>query len=83
MAANQMAQQMTEPGDVARAARSDAAANQMAQQMVELGDVAQAPIKMVGGKPWSPGVYRALRLLGNSLEVAWKQVFVRMLTFNQ
>jgi hypothetical protein len=29
----------------------------------------QAPIKLVGGHPWSPRVYRALRLLGNMLEV--------------
>ena len=30
----------------------------------------QAPIKLVDGRPWSPRVYRALRLLGNMLEVA-------------
>jgi hypothetical protein len=72
VAANQMAQQMAEPGNVARAAQSDVAANQMAHQMAEPGNVAQVPIKIVGGKPLSPGVYRALRLFGNPLEVAWK-----------
>jgi hypothetical protein len=60
VAANQMAQEMAEPGNVARAAQSDVVANQMAHQMVEHGDMAWAPVKMVGGKPWSPGVYRAL-----------------------
>ncbi len=83
MVPNQMAHQMAKPGNVARAPRSDVAANQMAQQMAEPGNVARAPIKMVGGKPWSPGVYRALQLLGNPLKVAWKQAFVRTLTFNQ
>ena len=28
---------------------------------------ARAPIKIVGGKPWSPGVYCNLRLMGNTL----------------
>jgi hypothetical protein len=74
---------MVDSGNVAWAAGSDVAANQMAHQMAEPGDVARAPIKMVGGKPWSPGVYRALQLLGNLLGVAWKQVFVKTLTFNQ
>jgi hypothetical protein len=60
VAANQMAQQMAEPGGMARAARSDAVANQMGHQMTEPGNLAWVPIKMVGGKPWSPGVYRAL-----------------------
>jgi hypothetical protein len=59
VAANQMAQQMAERGNVARAKQSDVAANQMAQQMLEPGNVAGAPIKMVRRKPWSPGVYRA------------------------
>jgi hypothetical protein len=53
-----VAEQMVEPGDVARAGH-------VAEQMAESGDVARAPLKMVGGKPWSPGVYRALQLLGN------------------
>jgi hypothetical protein len=38
---------------------------------------ARAPIKLVDGRPWSPGVYPALRLLGNTLEVAWERVFIR------
>ncbi len=40
---------------------------------------AQAPIKIVGGKPWSPGVYHNLRLMGNTLEVAWERAFIRTL----
>ncbi len=83
MAVNQMAHQMVEPGNIIQAAQSDVAANQMAHQMAEPGDMARAPIKMVGGKPWSPGVYRALQLLRNLVEVAWKQAFVRILIFNQ
>jgi 8-oxo-dGTP pyrophosphatase MutT (NUDIX family) len=43
----------------------------------------RAPIKLVDGRPWSPGVYRALRLLGATLEVAWERAFIRTsLTFN-
>jgi hypothetical protein len=56
VAPNQMAQQMAEPGNVAQAPQSDVATNQMAQQMAEPGDMARAPIKIVRGKPWSPGV---------------------------
>ena len=37
----------------------------------------RARIKLVGGRPWSPGVYSALRLLGNTLEVAWERAFIR------
>jgi hypothetical protein len=37
----------------------------------------RAPIKLVDGRPWSPGVYRALRLLGRSLETAWEKAFIR------
>jgi hypothetical protein len=37
----------------------------------------QAPIKLVDGRPWSPGVYPALRLMGSTLEVAWEKAFVR------
>jgi hypothetical protein len=48
-----VAKQMAEPGDVARAGH-------VVEQMVEPGDVARATLKMVGGKPWSLGVYRAL-----------------------
>jgi hypothetical protein len=42
----------------------------------------RAPIKMVGGRAWSPGIYRALRLLGKSLDVAWERAFIHPLTFN-
>ena len=41
-----------------------------------------APIKWIGGRAWSPGVYRALRVLGKSLDVAWEKAFIRPLTFN-
>jgi hypothetical protein len=37
----------------------------------------RAPIKMVHGSPWSPNVYRNLRLIGMSLEDAWKKAFIR------
>ena len=36
----------------------------------------RAPIKIVDGRPWSPGVYLALRLLGRSLETAWEKAFI-------
>jgi hypothetical protein len=42
----------------------------------------RAPIKMVGGRVWSPGIYRSLRLLGKSLDVAWERAFTHTLTFN-
>ena len=29
----------------------------------------RAPIRIVGGRAWSPGIYQALRLLGKSLDV--------------
>ncbi len=38
---------------------------------------APAPIKMVNGSPWSPNMYRNLRLIGMSLEEAWKKAFIR------
>jgi hypothetical protein len=41
-----------------------------------------APVKMVRGRAWSPGIYRALRLRGKSLDVAWERVFIHPLTFN-
>ena len=37
----------------------------------------RAPIKLVDGRPWSPGVYQALRLRGRSLETAWEKAFIR------
>ena len=42
----------------------------------------RAPIKMVSGRAWSPGIYRALRLLGKTLDVAWERAFIRSLTSN-
>ena len=41
----------------------------------------RAPIKIVGGRAWSPGIYHALRLLGKSLDVAWEKAFIRPLSF--
>ncbi len=38
--------------------------------------VPQAPIKIVDGHHWSPGIYRTQRLLGKTLEVAWEGAFV-------
>ncbi len=40
----------------------------------------RAPIKIVGGRAWSPGIYQALRLLGKSLDVAWEKAFIRVPT---
>jgi hypothetical protein len=40
----------------------------------------QAPINMIGGRAWSPGVYRALRLQSKSLDVAWERAFICPLT---
>ena len=40
----------------------------------------RAPIKMVSGRAWSPGIYQALRLLGKNLDVAWERVFIHPLT---
>ena len=42
----------------------------------------RAPIMIVGGRAWSPGIYQALRLLGKSLDVAWERAFIHPLTFN-
>jgi hypothetical protein len=41
---------------------------------VDLGT--RAPIKIVDGRPWSPGMYRNLRLLGHALEAAWEQASI-------
>ena len=40
----------------------------------------RAPIKMVSGRAWSPGIYQALRLKGKTLDVAWERVFIHPLT---
>ena len=47
-----------------------------------IGRDQRAPIKMVSGRAWSPGIYRALRLLGKTLDVAWERAFIRSLTSN-
>ncbi len=41
-----------------------------------------APIKMVSRCAWSMGIYRALRLLDKSLDVAWERAFICPLTLN-
>ncbi len=41
----------------------------------------QPPIIMIGGSAWSPSVYGALRLLDNSLDIAWKRAFICPLIF--
>jgi hypothetical protein len=40
------------------------------------GEPQQAPIKIVDGRPWSPGVYQLLFLLGKTLEVARVRAFI-------
>jgi hypothetical protein len=40
----------------------------------------RAPINMIGGRAWSPGLYRAQRLQSKSLNVAWERAFIRPLT---
>jgi hypothetical protein len=45
------------------------------------GELQQAPLIMVSGCAWSPVVYRALRLLGKTLDIAWERAFVCSLTF--
>ena len=42
----------------------------------------QAPIKMVSGRAWSPGIYQALTLLGKTIDVAWARGFIHPLTVN-
>jgi hypothetical protein len=38
------------------------------------------PINMISGRAWSPSVYGDLRLLGNTLDVAWKRAVIHPLT---
>ncbi len=40
------------------------------------GSELRAPIKMVDGLLWSPGVYQLLHLMGKTLEVAWERAFI-------
>ncbi len=46
------------------------------------GQNQRPPIKMMSGGAWSPGIYRALRLVGMMLDVAWERAFIRSLTSN-
>ena len=45
------------------------------------GGEERAPLIYVRGQRWSPGVYRSMRLLGRSVEVAWKRAFIALPTF--
>jgi hypothetical protein len=35
-------------------------------------------LMMIGGRAWSPGVYQAVQVLGNLLDVPWKRAFVSL-----
>ena len=39
------------------------------------------PLIMVMGRSWSPSIYGAVRLLGNTVDVAWRMAFIHPLTF--
>ena len=39
------------------------------------------PLIMVMGRSWSPSTYGAVRLLGNTVDVAWRMAFIHPLTF--
>jgi hypothetical protein len=41
----------------------------------------QPPLIMVMGRSWSPSIYGAVRLLGNTVDVAWRMTFIHPLTF--
>ena len=47
----------------------------------EGGGEERAPLLYVCGQRWSPGVYRSMRLLGRSVEVAWERAFIALPTF--
>jgi hypothetical protein len=42
----------------------------------------QAPIEMVCGHAWSPGINRALRLMEKTLNVVWERALICSITFN-
>ncbi len=44
--------------------------------LLTMGSELQAPIKIVDGCLWSPGVYQLLHLIGKTLEVAWERAFL-------
>ncbi len=56
--------------------------HQVDVRTLPVGQNRPAPIKMVSGRAWSPEIYRALRLLDKSLDVAWERAIIRPLTFN-
>ena len=39
------------------------------------------PLIMVMGRSWSPSIYGAVRLLGNTVDVAWRMAFIHHPTF--
>ena len=39
------------------------------------------PLIIVMGRSWSPSIYGAVRLLGNTVDVAWRMAFIHPLTF--
>jgi hypothetical protein len=39
------------------------------------------PLIMIMGRSWSPSIYGAVRLLGNTVDVAWRMAFIHPLTF--
>ena len=41
----------------------------------------QPPLIMVMGHSWSPSIYGAVRLLGNTVDIAWRMAFIHPLTF--
>ena len=47
----------------------------------EGGGEERAPLLYVRGQRWSPGVYCSMRLLGQSIEVAWERAFIALPTF--
>ncbi len=47
-----------------------------------LNRIKEHQLKWWTDEKWSPGIYRALRLVGKSLDIAWERVFICSLTFN-
>jgi hypothetical protein len=56
-------------------------ATRLTEERLDAG--VQAPIKIVDGRHWSPGVYRNLRLMGFSLEVVWARAFISLTFISQ
>jgi hypothetical protein len=58
--------------------------SELASELARKDDVAKAKkasLVYVRGRPWSPGVYKSLRLLGRPVEVAWRRAFIPLSTF--